>query len=155
MNLKIGDIVTVIDNKIFVPSIKVGTIGKIVREGDEIWDIDFNGVLQCVSKCNAEEIIEPVSRIAHYSFFPKTTYVDVMRTLPHIPKLPKKPQFKLVFNKPATILFYNGKKYIVKATKGDKFDEEKGFLLAFAKAHGLGYREIENIVKAAKRGDAK
>ena len=148
---KIGDIVKVIDNRIFVPSINVGTIGKIVREGGGMWDIDFNGVWQCVSKCNAEEIIEPVSRIA-YHFFPETTYVDVMRTLPHIPTLPKKPQFKLIFNKPATILFYKGKKYIVKATKDDKFDEEKGFLLAFAKAHGLGYREIENIVKAAKRG---
>lgn len=141
MEFKVGDIVTVIDNCIFVPSIQVGRIGKIIREGCGMWDIDFSGTLQCVSKDIAEEVIrkasEPVSRIA-FQFFST-----------------EKPQFKLIFNKPATILFYKGKKYIVKATKGDKFDEEKGFLLAFAKAHGLGYKEIENIVKNAKHGETK
>lgn len=162
MEFKIGDIVTVIDNRIFVPSIHVGRIGKIIRESCGMWDIDFSGTLQCVSKEIAEEVIrktsEPVSRIT-CQFFPKASDVlprSIMDGfLRKLRDQQRQPQFKLIFNKPATILFYNGKKYIVKATKGDKFDEEKGFLLAFAKAHGLGYKEIENIVKNAKRGETK
>ncbi len=41
---------------------------------------------------------------------------------------------KVIFNKPATIVFWNdGTKTVVKATKKDKFDAEKGLAFAICK----------------------
>lgn len=136
---KIGDVVEVINTGTFDTRTKAGDVGKIVEDvvPAVAWGIDFGDRMQLVYKPLADTFIKKTSKKVG----------TVVRNF-----WAKEPQFKLIFNEPATVLFYNGKKYIVKATKGDKFDEEKGFLLAFAKAHGLGYREIENIVKAAKRG---
>lgn len=137
MGFKVGDVVEVIDTEMFDGRTKRGDLAKIVKDEGFGYGLDFGDRQQIVYKPLANTFIKKTS---------KNVGIVVRRFMS------EEPQFKLIFNKPATILFYKGKKYIVKATKGDKFDEEKGFLLAFAKAHGLGYREIENIVKAAKRG---
>lgn len=47
-------------------------------------------------------------------------------------------EYKVIFNKPATILFVNGEKYISKA-HGEDFDEEKGLLMCLAKANGISH----------------
>ena len=140
MEFKIGDVVEVIDTEMFDDRTKRGDLAKIVSDNGIGYGLDFGDRQQLVYKPLANTFIKKTS---------KNVGIVVRRFMSEEPK------FKLIFNKPATILFYKGKKYIVKATKGDKFDEEKGFLLAFAKAQGLGYREIENIVKAAKKGDEK
>ena len=41
---------------------------------------------------------------------------------------------KVIHNKPATIVYWSdGDKTVVKATKGDKYDKEKGLLISIAK----------------------
>ena len=58
---------------------------------------------------------------------------------------------KLIINKPAVILFKDGKKHVVKLSKGDKWDEEKGVAFALLKSFGIDYKKFKKILKAAVR----
>ena len=58
----------------------------------------------------------------------------------------------VIFNKPATIIFWSdGTKTVVKAQDGDKFDKEKGLAMAIAKKalgnKGNYYDEIKKWVE--------
>lgn len=55
---------------------------------------------------------------------------------------------KVIYNKPATILYANGKKYISKAHCED-FDKEKGLLMCLAKASGFTHTQIKRIIANA------
>lgn len=63
-------------------------------------------------------------------------------------------EYKVIFNKPATILFVNGEKYISKAHSED-FDEEKGLLMCLAKANGISHATLKKLLKNAQRPSAK
>lgn len=65
-----------------------------------------------------------------------------------------KSETKVIFNPPATILYYKGKKYVSKAHEED-FDEEKGLLMCIAKANGISHLELKRMIKNAKRPDKK
>ncbi len=59
---------------------------------------------------------------------------------------------KVIFNPPATIVFWNdGKKTIVKASKDEKFSEEVGLCEAIAKRYFGNRSALLNAVKTAKR----
>ncbi len=46
---------------------------------------------------------------------------------------------RVVFNEPATIVFWNdGTKTVVKTSPNDKFDKEKGILWAYYLKHAIG-----------------
>ena len=46
---------------------------------------------------------------------------------------------EIIFNKPATIVFWNdGTKTVVKTSPNDKFDKEKGILWAYFLRHASG-----------------
>lgn len=63
---------------------------------------------------------------------------------------------KLTFNKNATILFKDGKKYIAKCHPEDTYDREKGLLLCLAKAYGYSYQDIQDMLSNAEiQGDTK
>lgn len=60
---------------------------------------------------------------------------------------------KWVINGPATILFWeDGTKTIVKCNKGDEFDAQKGYLMAyFEKWTGLSKHQIAKIMNEIKK----
>ncbi len=60
----------------------------------------------------------------------------------------------VLFNNPATILWKDGKKYVSKA-HNEEFDEEKGLLMCLAKANGYTHRDIQKMLKTAKRQAVK
>lgn len=67
---------------------------------------------------------------------------------------PTKPETKVVFSPPATILYVNGKKYVSKV-HGEAYDEEKGLLMCISKAYGISHLELKRLIKNAKRyGDS-
>lgn len=57
---------------------------------------------------------------------------------------------KVIFNPPATILYYKGNKYVSKVHE-EEFDEEKGLLMCLAKANGISHLELKRMIKNAKR----
>ena len=62
---------------------------------------------------------------------------------------------KVIFNEPATIVFWNdGTKTVVKTSPNDKFDKEKGILWAYFLKHASGtktklQKEIASYCKKA------
>ena len=71
---------------------------------------------------------------------------------------PKKVSYepeKIIFNPPATIVFWpDGTKTVVKASNGDIFNEEIGFAMALAKKV-YGRSHFQKLVKNAERPTAK
>lgn len=57
---------------------------------------------------------------------------------------------KLIINDRTMILYMDGKKAVVKCQKGDKFDKEKGLLLAIAKINGISYSKLTKILDNAQ-----
>lgn len=57
---------------------------------------------------------------------------------------------QLIFRDNATILFYDGKKYVSKCCEGDTYDKEKGLLMCLAKAHGHSFMEIQEMLAGAE-----
>lgn len=57
---------------------------------------------------------------------------------------------KLIFNKNATILLKDGKKYVAKCHPEDTYDREKGLLLCLAKAYGYSYQDIQDMLSNAE-----
>lgn len=115
-----------------------------------------------------DEMLEPVAiclreRVVHIpTSYEKLFLTDKFSILPDVAgALVAKIQSildnsnKLIINKPAVILYRNGKKYVVKTTKGDKWDEEKGVALALLKSFGVDYKTLKKIIEQAKRGDKK
>lgn len=71
---------------------------------------------------------------------------------PIVDKIPKPQQ--VLFNPPATIVFWNdGTKTVVK-TNNESFDEEKGFLMAYVKKLHGNKGNFNNFIKKAI-GNAK
>lgn len=62
---------------------------------------------------------------------------------------------KVIFNEPATILYKDGKKYVSKCDKEDKFSEELGLALCLLKSFGVSYSDFEKLLKSAKRQGGK
>lgn len=61
------------------------------------------------------------------------------------------PKTEAIFNEPATILYKDGKKYVCKCDKEDKFSEELGLALCLLKSFGVSYSDFEELLKGAKR----
>lgn len=61
------------------------------------------------------------------------------------------PKTKVIFNEPATVLYKDGKKYVCKCDKEDKFSEELGLALCLLKSFGVSYSDFEQLLKGAKR----
>lgn len=55
---------------------------------------------------------------------------------------------KLIYNKPATILFVGDKRVVVKAYKED-FDKEKGACMAILQYLGISYLDLQRLIKSA------
>lgn len=62
----------------------------------------------------------------------------------------KQQNTKVIFNNPATILFYKGRKYVSIVQRGDKFSKEKGLLMCIAKANGFEYSDIKKLIDTAE-----
>lgn len=62
---------------------------------------------------------------------------------------------KVIFNEPATILYKDGKKYVSKCDKEDRFSEELGLALCLFKSFGVAYSDFEKLLKSAKRQGGK
>lgn len=65
------------------------------------------------------------------------------------------PKNEVIFNEPATILYKDGKKYVCKCDKEDKFSEELGLALCLLKSFGVSYSDFEKLLKGAKRQGGK
>lgn len=65
------------------------------------------------------------------------------------------PKTEVIFNEPATILYKDGKKYVCKCDKEDKFSEELGLALCLLKSFGVSYSDFEEMLKGAKRQGVK
>ena len=65
------------------------------------------------------------------------------------------PKTEVIFNEPATILYKDGKKYVCKCDKEDKFSEELGLALCLLKSFGVSYSDFEKLLKSAKRQGKK
>lgn len=55
---------------------------------------------------------------------------------------------RIIFNKPATILYADGERYVTKAHQ-EEFDAEKGLALALLKAFGISYLDLQRLIKSA------
>lgn len=66
-------------------------------------------------------------------------------------KTPIMCNMKVIFNELATILYRNGKKYVSKCDKEDKFSEELGLALCLLKSFGVSYSDFEKLLNSAKR----
>ena len=66
-----------------------------------------------------------------------------------------KPKTEVIFNEPATVLYKDGKKYVCKCDKEDKFSEELGLALCLLKSFGVSYSDFEELHKGAKRQGVK
>lgn len=66
-----------------------------------------------------------------------------------------KPKTEVIFNEPATVLYKDGKKYVCKCDKEDKFSEELGLALCLLKSFGVSYSDFEELLKGAKRQGVK
>lgn len=65
-------------------------------------------------------------------------------TLVNKPKLPIK---KVIYNEPATIIFWeDGSKTVAKCEKNEKFDKEKGFMVALLKKT-FGNRDLHKALE--------
>ena len=62
---------------------------------------------------------------------------------------------KVIFNEPATVLYKDGKKYVSKCDKEDKFSEELGLALCLLKSFGVSYSDFEKLLNSAKRQGGK
>lgn len=60
------------------------------------------------------------------------------------------PDCKVIFNDKATVLIKDGKKYVSKCMDGDTYDKEKGLLLCLAKANGISYNDLQEMIAGAK-----
>lgn len=67
----------------------------------------------------------------------------------------REPKHEVIFNEPATILYKDGKKYVCKCDKQDKFSEELGLALCLLKSFGVSYSDFEELLKGAKRQGVK
>ena len=65
------------------------------------------------------------------------------------------PKNEVIFNEPATILYKDGKKYVSKCDKEDKFSEELGLALCLLKSFGVSYSDFEKLLNSAKRQGGK
>ena len=65
--------------------------------------------------------------------------------------LDDKPKTEVIFNEPATVLYKDGKKYVCKCDKEDKFNEELGLAMCLLKSFGVSYSDFEEMLKGAKR----
>ena len=65
------------------------------------------------------------------------------------------PKNEVIFNEPATILYKDGKKYVCKCDKEDKFSEELGLALCLLKSFGVSYSDFKELIKGAKRQGKK
>ena len=162
--LKVGDYVEIIDDSLFGPFYHKGMVGQITEADWKWFTINFNGIgAQIIAKVYAEEYIKKVDQPIHVpEKFKNLFNNDKCCILPDvagvlIAKIQSMldNQNKLIINKPAVILYRNGKKYVVKTTKGDKWDEEKGVALALLKSFGVDYKTLKKIIEQAKRGDKK
>lgn len=57
---------------------------------------------------------------------------------------------RVIINPPAVILFRDDKKYVAKA-QDEPFDAERGLMVALLKSFGIGYSDIQKMLKGAKR----
>lgn len=174
MKFKVGDLVRVKTN--LTPDSKYGACwfrdhmrgfcGKVYKVEEIETDVECYR-LAGIGCFWTDEMLEPVATIEERVFhFPvaykKLFETDKLCVLPDIvgtliAKMQSMldNQNKLIINKPAVILYRNGKKYVVKTTKGDKWDEEKGVALALLKSFGVDYKKLKKIIEQAKRGDKK
>lgn len=65
------------------------------------------------------------------------------------------PYGKVIFNEKATVLIKDGKKYVSKCMDSDTYDKEKGLLLCLAKANGISYRDLQEMIEGAKDCNAE
>ncbi len=70
-------------------------------------------------------------------------------------KIQKEPKTEVIFNEPTTVLYKDGKKYVCKCDKEDKFSEELGLALCLLKSFGVSYSDFEELLKGAKRQGVK
>ena len=162
---KVGDYVEIIDDRLFGPNYHKGMVGQITRACCDWFIINFAGVGdQFIGKDLTEEYIKKVTKPIHvpekfkHLFDPDYRVCCLAKTASDIVtalQRARESNNKLIINKPAVILYRDGKKYVVKTTKGDKWDEEKGVALALLKSFGVDYKTLKKIIEQAKRGDKK
>lgn len=66
----------------------------------------------------------------------------------------RRKRMKVIFNDPATILFVDDEKFVVKCHE-EEFDEEKAVAIALCKSFGISYPDLKRIIKNAKRPENK
>lgn len=63
---------------------------------------------------------------------------------------------RVIFENGVTVIVDNfGNRYISRPEKGEKYDEEKGLLVALAKYDGHTTSEIQELIKGAVRKNAR
>ena len=63
----------------------------------------------------------------------------------------KKDNIQVIISEPAVVLYVNGQKYVAKCHPDDTFDEQTGLMMCFAKAYGVNFHKIQELLKTAVR----
>ena len=130
----------------FKPGCTVTYIGNVYnRLRDKI------GVVKDVRLCSTDDIICVIVKYEDEGFtrYLDPRYLKILNSKKHI-----KPEFsikKVIFNEPATIVFWeDGTKTVVKCSKRDTYDYEKGIAMAIAKKvfgnTNNYYKKIKNFL---------
>ena len=102
-------------------------------------------------KCLVEIDFEPISCEENVFSKPCSSKDFWEREFEKIRQLCCEPKTEVIFNEPATVLYKDGKKYVCKCDKEDKFSEELGLALCLLKSFGVSYSDFEELLKGAKR----
>lgn len=115
---------------------------KIRIEGNDEWRDWVSSILIKTEKDYARRDAEMTARMYGISKIELTPRVKVE---------------KVIFNKPATIVFWSdGTKTVVKCGENDTYDKEKGFYIACAKKlFGNDYKAVGRMNKALEMADDK
>ncbi|MBP3708317.1 MAG: hypothetical protein J6J36_06895 [Clostridia bacterium] len=58
---------------------------------------------------------------------------------------------QVIISDPAVVLYIHGKKFVAKCHPEDKFNEQVGLMMCFAKAFGVNFHKIQELLKTAIR----
>ena len=137
----IGDRVEVVRNDVFSAinlEGKKGTIIKISNAGAGIEFDEYVNGHNCAFMTECKEGHDNRAKNGHGWFV----------LLESIKKIEETP--KVIFDGKTTTLLKDGKKYVAKCGEGDTYDKEKGLLICLAKANGITFKDLQEMLDNAE-----
>ena len=144
----IGDRVEVVENDLLSSTNLEGKKGTIIKISDVGAGIEFDENVDghsCVFMTDCIEGHDNRAKKGHGWFVLLESLKKIEETQ------------KVIFEGKTTTLLKDGKKYVAKCGDGDTYDKEKGLLICLAKANGITFKDLQEMLDNAEThtNDAK